>query len=230
MQQTKLYGLAEFAQALGWDKRKLSTYVARGVMPAPYQQLASGPVWLGAQVDAYKDGGKGMVAMMREEAIGLVNATADKDLWTLEDRIPFAALPLPSGLLRYSENARFEIREILLHESFGAKDQEDCRYWTALAERVHVPGRAPNELYQDYVRRYFTGHTFPEGPSFASDPQCVQTLPLWKLDGLDWGQYAPVLDNDLCVFEVVHKDADREELARRGRLWDETANAFRYRR
>lgn len=52
----KLYGLTEFAQALGWDRRKLATYIARGVVPKPYQHLAAGPVWTEAQVLSYVHG------------------------------------------------------------------------------------------------------------------------------------------------------------------------------
>lgn len=56
MSGPRLYGLAEFAEKLGWDRRKLSTYIARGKMPEPYEQLASGPVWTEEQVMSFMQG------------------------------------------------------------------------------------------------------------------------------------------------------------------------------
>jgi hypothetical protein len=51
-----LLGLAEVAEAIGWDKRKLVTYVKRGVFPEPALRLASGPLWTRWQVDEYRQG------------------------------------------------------------------------------------------------------------------------------------------------------------------------------
>ncbi|MCE3202484.1 hypothetical protein [Paenibacillus sonchi] len=50
-----LVGLAEAAEMLGWDKRKLSTYRSRGGFPEPIQQLASGPIWTYKQIEDYRD-------------------------------------------------------------------------------------------------------------------------------------------------------------------------------
>ena len=47
---TPLVGLSEAAQMLGWDKRKLSTYIKRGKFIEPIQRLASGPVWTKGQI------------------------------------------------------------------------------------------------------------------------------------------------------------------------------------
>jgi hypothetical protein len=38
-------GVAEAAAILGWDKRRVATYVARGSFPAPLATLAGGRVW-----------------------------------------------------------------------------------------------------------------------------------------------------------------------------------------
>lgn len=51
-----LYGLAEAAEMLGWDKRKLSTYVSRGTFPEPAKRSASGPLWTYRQIQDYKEG------------------------------------------------------------------------------------------------------------------------------------------------------------------------------
>jgi len=51
-----LYGLAEAADMLGWDKRKLSVYVARGAFPEPAKRLASGPLWTYRQIQDYQTG------------------------------------------------------------------------------------------------------------------------------------------------------------------------------
>ena len=49
-------GVAETAELLGWDKRKVSTYLQRGVFPEPLQRLASGPIWTRKQIEEYKVG------------------------------------------------------------------------------------------------------------------------------------------------------------------------------
>jgi hypothetical protein len=41
-----LVGVAEAAQILGWDKRRVATYVQRGSFPEPVESLAGGRVWL----------------------------------------------------------------------------------------------------------------------------------------------------------------------------------------
>lgn len=50
----KLSGVSEAAQILGWDKRKISTYIQRGKFPEPLQRLASGPLWTRKQIEDYK--------------------------------------------------------------------------------------------------------------------------------------------------------------------------------
>ena len=45
-----LAGVAEAAAIMGWDKRRVITYIDRGRFPAPIQTLASGRVWLRADV------------------------------------------------------------------------------------------------------------------------------------------------------------------------------------
>lgn len=41
----KLVGVAEAAEVLGWDKRRVITYVDRGSFPTPLASLAGGRVW-----------------------------------------------------------------------------------------------------------------------------------------------------------------------------------------
>jgi hypothetical protein len=41
----RLVGVAEAADHLGWDKRRVSTYVKRGSFPEPVEELAGGRVW-----------------------------------------------------------------------------------------------------------------------------------------------------------------------------------------
>ncbi len=48
-----LVGVAEAAAILGWDKRRVSTYIARGTFPAPVQILASGRIWLREDVERF---------------------------------------------------------------------------------------------------------------------------------------------------------------------------------
>ncbi len=49
-----LIGLAEAAEILSWDKRKLAVYRKRQGFPAPLAELASGPVWHRKQIEEYK--------------------------------------------------------------------------------------------------------------------------------------------------------------------------------
>ena len=53
-----LAGVAEAAEILGWDKRRVSTYISRGSFPEPLQRLASGPVWTYKQIEEYKESRK----------------------------------------------------------------------------------------------------------------------------------------------------------------------------
>ncbi|HEX9124138.1 MAG TPA: hypothetical protein VF984_12430 [Actinomycetota bacterium] len=48
-----LAGVAEAAAILGWDKRRVITYVDRGSFPEPVAHLASGRVWRSEDVEAF---------------------------------------------------------------------------------------------------------------------------------------------------------------------------------
>jgi hypothetical protein len=48
-----LVGVAEAAAILGWDKRRVVTYVDRGSFPEPVAALAGGRVWRRADVEAF---------------------------------------------------------------------------------------------------------------------------------------------------------------------------------
>jgi hypothetical protein len=48
-----LAGVAEAAAILGWDKRRIVTYVDRGTFPEPVAHLASGRVWRREDVEAF---------------------------------------------------------------------------------------------------------------------------------------------------------------------------------
>ncbi len=43
--EPEVVGVAEAAAIMGWDKRRVITYLRRGVFPAPFAALASGRVW-----------------------------------------------------------------------------------------------------------------------------------------------------------------------------------------
>jgi predicted DNA-binding transcriptional regulator AlpA len=49
-----LVGVAETAAMLGWDKRRIFTYLSRGSFPDPVAALASGRVWLRRDIEAYQ--------------------------------------------------------------------------------------------------------------------------------------------------------------------------------
>jgi hypothetical protein len=46
-------GVAEAAEIMGWDKRRVITYIDRGSFPEPLTSLASGRIWLREDVQAY---------------------------------------------------------------------------------------------------------------------------------------------------------------------------------
>jgi hypothetical protein len=48
-----LAGVAEAAEIMGWDKRRVITYIDRGAFPPPLTDLAMGRVWLREDVEAF---------------------------------------------------------------------------------------------------------------------------------------------------------------------------------
>jgi predicted DNA-binding transcriptional regulator AlpA len=46
-------GVAEAAEIMGWDKRRVITYIDRGSFPEPITTLASGRIWLREDVEEY---------------------------------------------------------------------------------------------------------------------------------------------------------------------------------
>jgi hypothetical protein len=48
-----LVGVSEAAAILGWDRRRVVTYVDRGSFPEPVAHLASGRVWRRDEVEAF---------------------------------------------------------------------------------------------------------------------------------------------------------------------------------
>lgn len=49
----ELVGVSEAAAILGWDRRRVVTYVDRGAFPVPLARLASGRVWRRDDVEAF---------------------------------------------------------------------------------------------------------------------------------------------------------------------------------
>jgi hypothetical protein len=47
--------VAEAAEVMGWDKRRVITYIDRGTFPQPLQALASGRVWVRTDVEAFAE-------------------------------------------------------------------------------------------------------------------------------------------------------------------------------
>jgi hypothetical protein len=46
-------GVAEAAEIMGWDKRRVITYIDRGSFPEPLTTLASGRIWIREDVEGY---------------------------------------------------------------------------------------------------------------------------------------------------------------------------------
>jgi hypothetical protein len=49
----QIAGVAEAAEIMEWDKRRVITYLDRGVFPEPMFALASGRVWLREDIETY---------------------------------------------------------------------------------------------------------------------------------------------------------------------------------
>ncbi|WP_165907807.1 hypothetical protein [Hydrogenispora ethanolica] len=49
-----LYGQKEFAEAIGWDDRKLRVYYQRGKLPEPFAMVGDRPAWTKEQVEEFK--------------------------------------------------------------------------------------------------------------------------------------------------------------------------------
>jgi predicted DNA-binding transcriptional regulator AlpA len=49
----ELVGVSEAARILGWDRRRVATYVSRGAFPEPVAVLASGRVWRREDIEAF---------------------------------------------------------------------------------------------------------------------------------------------------------------------------------
>jgi hypothetical protein len=49
----QVVGVAEAAEIMGWDKRRVVTYIDRGSFPEPLTALASGRIWLREDVETY---------------------------------------------------------------------------------------------------------------------------------------------------------------------------------
>jgi hypothetical protein len=50
-----LAGVAECAEIMGWDKRRVITYIDRGHFPEPIASLAGGRIWLREDVESYAE-------------------------------------------------------------------------------------------------------------------------------------------------------------------------------
>jgi hypothetical protein len=51
----ELVGVSEAADIMGWDKRRVITYIDRGHFPEPITSLAGGRIWLREDVEAYAE-------------------------------------------------------------------------------------------------------------------------------------------------------------------------------
>jgi hypothetical protein len=50
-----IVGVAEAAEIMGWDKRRVVTYIDRGSFPEPLTTLASGRIWLREDVESFAE-------------------------------------------------------------------------------------------------------------------------------------------------------------------------------
>jgi hypothetical protein len=65
----ELLGLAEVSELLGWDKRKTSTYLKRGVLPEPIHIIKATPLWTREQIETYKEKMKNKVKPQTKKSL-----------------------------------------------------------------------------------------------------------------------------------------------------------------
>jgi predicted DNA-binding transcriptional regulator AlpA len=53
MSEIDLLGVSEVSELLGWDRRKLSTYIKRGKFPTPIHRVEATPLWKRSQIEEY---------------------------------------------------------------------------------------------------------------------------------------------------------------------------------
>jgi hypothetical protein len=63
----QIAGVAEAAEIMGWDKRRVVTYLDRGSFPEPLTSLASGRIWLRDDLEAFSQEWHGRRARAREK-------------------------------------------------------------------------------------------------------------------------------------------------------------------
>jgi hypothetical protein len=51
----QIVGVAEAADIMGWDKRRVATYLDRTQFPEPLTSLASGRIWLREDIEAFAE-------------------------------------------------------------------------------------------------------------------------------------------------------------------------------
>ena len=65
----RLAGVAEAAQIIGWDKRRVITYIDRGRFPEPLQSLASGRVWSREAIEDFAEAWHARQASRRQAPV-----------------------------------------------------------------------------------------------------------------------------------------------------------------
>ena len=80
-------GVAEAAEIMGWDKRRVVTYIDRGSFPEPITALASGRIWLREDVQAYADGWRARRAATARRT-GSTSHVSDRRLYLIRHGRP----------------------------------------------------------------------------------------------------------------------------------------------
>ncbi len=75
----RLAGVAEAAEVMGWDKRRVITYISRGRFPEPLQALASGRVWARSTLEEFARDWKARQAKRKRRGGETQDETATDD-------------------------------------------------------------------------------------------------------------------------------------------------------
>ncbi|HEY8424603.1 MAG TPA: hypothetical protein VIK73_01135 [Limnochordales bacterium] len=149
----ELVGTAEAADILGWDRRKVSVYAARGRLPKPVAVLRCGPVWRRQDIEA-------AAAVLRGDAAAVAAALAEPEPAAVLEASKASgqeALPGASGS-RSAPDDRSGAGEL----SGRARDllEVGARLWAATMDAGQIAMNRPAQADFAAARRAFAEEAF----------------------------------------------------------------------
>lgn len=142
-----LVGVKEASEILGWDRRKVSTYHLRGVLPEPVTNLSSGPIWFRKQIEIYKSS---------KESCIIAYYILDGNVYECKYHSPMKETNLkPDEIKDRTEYKVFKEEDIeQLGKAIQSKDSLVQFLSFESVNFLHELGILKNEVYQEYIHQY----------------------------------------------------------------------------